>query len=211
MRDALDWAANYQKGSGRTTRPLLKGALKHAGAGNTKMPRQAIDLGCGNGTETIILLVQGWRVLAIYGESTTITQLRSKVPAEAADRLETRVATFEDIGDLPPADLIYTSLSLPFCHPQHFKSLWMKIVNSITSGGWFASNFFGINDSWTVHDDMTFHTEAQVRKVLEPFEIAYFHEENEEGRSIYWAEALARLYHHCAEAIAAIGRTALTS
>jgi hypothetical protein len=122
-------------------------------------------------------------VLAIYGESTTITQLRSKVPAEAADRLETRVATFEDIGDLPPADLIYASLSLPFCHPQHFKSLWMKIVNSITSGGWFASNFFGINDSWTVHDDMTFHTEEQVRKMLESFEIAYFHEEDEEGCS----------------------------
>ena len=84
---------------------------------------------------------------------------------------------------MPSADLIHASLSLPFCHQQHFDALWAKIVNSITSGGWFAGNFFGVNDSWTVHDDMTFHTEAQIRKMLEPFEIVYFHEEDEEGRS----------------------------
>jgi tellurite methyltransferase len=183
MRDTVDWAAYYQKVSGRAARPLLKDALEHADASNPDMPRRAIDLGCGDGTETLILLEHGWRVLAIDGEPAAITQLRAKVPAEVADRLETRVATFEDIGDLPPSDLIHASLSLPFCHPQHFDGLWTKIVNSITSGGWFAGNFFGVNDSWTVHDDMTFHTEDEVRKMLEPFEIAYFHEQDEEGRS----------------------------
>jgi hypothetical protein len=71
-------------------------------------------------------------VLAIDGEPAAITQLRSKVPAEAADRLEMRVATFEDIGELPPANLIHASLSLPFCHPQHFDALWAKIVDGIT-------------------------------------------------------------------------------
>lgn len=183
MRDTVDWEAYYQKVAGRSARPLIKDALEHAGASNPETPRQAIDLGCGDGTETIILLVHGWRVRAVDGEPAAITQLRAKVPAEVADRLETRVATFENIGLLPPSALIHASLSLPFCHPQHFDTLWAKIVNSITLGGWFAGNFFGINDSWTVHDDMTFHTEAQVRKMLEPFEIAYFHEENEEGRS----------------------------
>jgi trans-aconitate methyltransferase len=183
MRDTVDWAAYYQKVSGRQARPLLKDALEHAGTSNPDMPRQAIDLGCGDGTETLILLEQGWRVLAIDGEPAAITQLRAKAPAEVTDRLETRVATFEAIGDLPAADLIHASLSLPFCHPQHFNALWDKIANSITSGGWFAGNLFGVNDSWTVHDDMTFHTEEQVRTMLEPFEIVYFHEEDEEGRS----------------------------
>ena len=183
MRDTVDWAAYYQKVSGRQARPLLKDALEHAGSNTQATPRQAIDLGCGDGTETLILLEQGWRVLAIDGEPAAITQLRAKVPAETADRLETRVANFESMGDLPPADLIHASLSLPFCHSEHFDTLWTKIVNSITSGGWFAGNFFGVNDSWTVHDDMTFHTAEQVRKMLEPFEIAYFQEEDEEGRS----------------------------
>ena len=183
MRDMVDWAAYYQKVSGRATRPLLKDAFEHAGASILEMPRQAIDLGCGDGTEKLILLEHGWRVLAIDGEPVAITQLRAKVPAEVTDRLETRVATFEAIGELPAADLIHASLSLRFCHPQHFDALWAKIVNSITSGGWFAGNFFGVNDSWTVHNDMTFHTEEQVRKMLEQFEIAYFHEQDEEGLS----------------------------
>lgn len=183
MRDTVNWEAYYQKVSGRTARPLLKDALEHAGATTQESPRLAIDLGCGDGTETVILLEHGWRVLAVDGEPAAITQLRSKVPVEAASRLETCVTSFEDIGVPPSADLIHASLSLPFCHPQHFDSLWAKIVNSIASGGWFAGNFFGVNDSWTVHDDMTFHTEEQVRKILEAFEIAYFHEEDTDGRS----------------------------
>jgi trans-aconitate methyltransferase len=183
MRDKVNWETYYQKVSGHSARLLLKDALEHAGANTLETPRQAIDLGCGDGTETLILLEHGWSVLAIDGEPAGITQLQAKVLAETADRLETRVANFENIGDLPSADLIYASLSLPFCHPQHFDGLWTKIVNSITSGGWFAGNFFGVNDSWTVHDDITFYTEEQVRKMLEPFEIAYFHEEDEEGRS----------------------------
>lgn len=183
MRDTVDWAAYYQEVSGRQARPLLKDTIELTDASNPETPRQAIDLGCGDGTETIILLEHGWRVLAIDGESAAITQLRTKVPVEVADRLQTRVATFEDIGQLPSADLIHASLSLPFCHPKDFDTLWTKIFNSIMSGGWFAGNFFGVNDSWTVHDDMTFHTEAHVRKMLELFEIIYFHEEDEEGRS----------------------------
>jgi trans-aconitate methyltransferase len=114
MRDTVDWEVYYQKVAGRAARPLLKDALGHAGASNPEMPRQATDLGCGDGTETLILLEHGWRVLAIDGEPAAITQLRAKVPTEMADRLETRVATFEDIAQLPPADLIHASLSLPF-------------------------------------------------------------------------------------------------
>lgn len=131
MRDTVNWETYYQKVSGRQARPLLKDALEQAGAINPETPHQAIDLGCGDGTETLILLEHGWRVLAIDGEPAGITQLRSQVPAEAAERLETRVATFEQLGILPSADLIHASLSLPFCHPKHFDGLWAKIVNSI--------------------------------------------------------------------------------
>lgn len=183
MRDTVNWETYYQKVSGRQARPLLRDAVEHAGPSNPEMPHQAIDLGCGDGTETLILLEHGWHVLAVDGEPAAITQLRAKVPAEAVEHLETRIATFEAIGSLPVTDLIHASLSLPFCHPRHFDALWTKIANSIASGGWFAGNFFGVNDPWTVHDDMSFHTEEQVRKMLEPFEITYFHEEDEEGRS----------------------------
>ena len=171
--DEYNWDDYYKKLQGREPRQLLLDVLEKYPTGETL---HAIDLGCGDGTESAFLLAQGWHVLAVDGESAAIKRLMEKVPIEA------QVARFEDVI-LPDADLIHASYSIPFCHPDHFPELWKKIRNALNSGGRFAGQFFGVHDTWANEPDMTFHTEEQVRAMLDGLEIEIFHEEDADGRS----------------------------
>jgi tellurite methyltransferase len=176
------WEDYYRKTTGRAPRQLLLNALTYF-ADDGDGPRQAIDLGCGDGTESALLLEHGWNVLAIDGEPVAIKHLMEKVPAENQIRLQTQVAKFKDIV-LSPADLIHASLSIPFCEPEYFPALWQKIVDAIKPGGRFAGQFFGVRDSWANEPDMTFHTEEQVREMFKNFQIESFHEQDEDGNAV---------------------------
>lgn len=169
----------YKKIHGREPRQLLLDALEKFPA---DVSLGAIDLGCGDGTETAFLLSRGWSVLAVDAEEAGIQRLLDKVPPESQVRLQTQVAVFEEIV-LPSTDLIYASYSLPFCHPDHFPAMWEKITTAIKPGARFAGQFFGVRDTWANETDKTFHTEEQVRKMLENFDIEHFHEQDEDGEA----------------------------
>lgn len=177
--NASNWDEYYQKIQGREPRQLLLDVLQKYQTGESL---QAIDLGCGDGTETVALLSRGWQVLAVDGEEAGIKRLMDKVPQDARVRLQTQAAKFEEVI-LPTADLIHASYSIPFCHPGLFPALWEQIVNVLNSNGRFAGQFFGVHDSWANEPDMTFHTEAQVRAMLDSLEIEYFHEQDEDGEA----------------------------
>jgi SAM-dependent methyltransferase len=178
----VDWGAYYDKIQGRPPQPLLRAALELEK--NTLRPngRLAIDLGCGDGTDTLFLLENGWHVLAIDGEPAAIDRLLAKAPDNLLGNLQTQIAQFEQI-DLPPAHFVHASLSLPFCHPASFASMWQKIEDSLLQNGRFAGNFFGIHDSWAVNNHMTFHTKSSVQALFTNFEIDYFDEEDKPGHS----------------------------
>ena len=176
------WEEYYRAIKGRPPRQLVLDALTYFASDSPPSKRKAIDLGCGDGTETAVLLEHGWDVLAIDGEPTFIEYLLAKVPKEKQSNVQTQVAKFKDVS-LTSADLVHASFSLPFCAPEHFDVFWGKIMTAIKSGGRFAGNFFGVRDSWANKPDMTFHTEEQVRKLIEIFEIEYFHEMDEDGNS----------------------------
>ena len=57
------WSRFYRANVGRAPRPLFVEALALAAPQPTGAPRQAVDLGCGDGTETLALLQHGWQVL----------------------------------------------------------------------------------------------------------------------------------------------------
>jgi trans-aconitate methyltransferase len=180
--DNVNWEEYFQKIQGREPRSLLIDTLVRFSLDLSHTGRRAIDLGCGDGTETAIMLEWGWEVLAIDGQQAAIERLMAKVPLEHQARLQTQVTQFEKVL-LSAADLIHASLSLPFCKPEHFDGLWGKIVKSIVPDGRFAGQFFGVRDSWAVNTNMSFHTEEQVRTMLEGFEIESFHEQEEDGHA----------------------------
>jgi tellurite methyltransferase len=127
------WADYYQHTLGRELRPpFVRGVrvLQEAGV----RPAQAIEVGFGDGEETLALLAAGWRVLAIDASPEAAEVLRPRVPAELADRLEIRSTPVED-AELPPFDLLYAGYTLPFLAPEAFDRFWAQTRDRANPGG----------------------------------------------------------------------------
>ena len=177
-----NWTAYYQARAGRPPHPLLLDALSRFGteyAAGTN--REAIDLGCGDGTETLTLLENGWQVLAVDSEAASMDYVRSKVPVGLEHRLKTLNAAFEGLR-LPAADFIFAGFSLPFCSPAGWGPLWSSIEASVRPGGRFAAHLFGVNDSWASNQDMNFHSRQQLETLLsDSWEIELLQAEEKNG------------------------------
>lgn len=185
-----DWSAYYSAVVGRPPRDTLLAALERFETEKSSgRERFALDLGCGEGRDTVELLKRGWRVLGIDGNEDAIAGLLSR-PDINREQLETQVKRFEEVI-LPSADLVNASFSLPFCPPEHFSDLWEKIVSSLRSGGRFCGQLFGDRDSWAIYTSMNHHTREQVEVLLQPFEVEMLEEEAHPGTTAlgeekYW-------------------------
>jgi SAM-dependent methyltransferase len=163
--NSANWSQFYKAGEGRALRPLYTEWASLNGA----FTGQAVDLGCGDGMETLALLQMGWRVLAIDREAEAIARLTAKAPPDAAEKLEARQLAFEQINILPYADLIHAAYSIPFCAPEYFPTLWRLIVGALNQDGRFVGQLFGVRDEWAGSRTMTFHSAEQVAALFEPF------------------------------------------
>ncbi len=169
------WDQYYKITAGRPPREFLNKTLKRFQTASL-----AVDLGCGAGSESNFLLQHGWQVLAIDQQESAIQKLRASVHPNTMSQLETLVAPFATI-DLPPANLIWAGLSLPFCQShEEFNTLWHKICTALLSGGRFAGDFFGPRHVWSNEKDMTFHTKEQVLALCTELQLEYIIEEEGE-------------------------------
>lgn len=173
----------YRYSSGPSPHDFLLQTLNHlAWEKKEKRGSRAIELGFGAGNDTLELLRRGWRVLAIDQQETAARFLAHRVPARHRGALTTLVAPMEDL-ELPRADLVYASFSLPFCAPESFPALWANIRTSLRPGGHFAGQLFGADDSWRGDRRLSFYTEAEVRRLARGFRLEMIRETHEEGMS----------------------------
>jgi len=180
----IEWEDFYRAVEGRELRPLFVDAIPYLPTVTTaERSLVAVDLGCGDGTETLDLLRRGWTVLAVDGSSAGIARMRQSVPSADLARLTTLVARFTEMS-LPPADLVYAGLSLPFCHPRDFDAVWEKVASAVGANGFFVGHFFGPHDTWADKPDMTFHSREEVETLLAGFEIEQLREQDEDGASV---------------------------
>jgi SAM-dependent methyltransferase len=190
----IAWDDYYRAVEGRAPRPLFVDALAIAGG-----PGGAVDVGCGDGTETLALLADGWTVFAADAAPEAIERVRSSVPAGAASRLTTAVAPFHEL-DLPAADFVYAGLSLPFSSPRDFDEAWRRITGAVRPGGVIAAHLFGPHDSWAGTPDMSFHTRKDAEALLDGFDVRSFVEQDEDGQTVsgpkHWHvfHVIARLF-----------------
>ncbi|URD49358.1 trans-aconitate 2-methyltransferase [Chroococcidiopsis sp. CCNUC1] len=189
-----NWSAYYQAVEGRPPRETLLSALIRFEPLSQEFPQFAVDLGCGDGRDTAELLKRGWRVLGIDGEAKAIARLQSR-PDIDLRRLETLVMRFEDLVLPESVDLINASFCLPFCPPEHFPSLWNKIIAALRVGGRFCGQLFGDRDSWAVYPNMSHHTRAQVEELLQPFKIECFQEEEHPGTTALGEQKHWHIFH----------------
>ncbi|MFN8499001.1 MAG: class I SAM-dependent methyltransferase [Anaerolineae bacterium] len=178
------WVRFYKASEGTPAWPALVSTLERCEAETPGVTgRFAIDLGCGAGRDTLELLRRGWRVLAMDKQPEAIAHIEAAVPTELRGQLEGRVAAFEDITSLPPADLINAAFALPFCQPAHFPILWAAIVAALPPGGRFVGQLFGDRDEYAADPTMTFQTAEGVQELLSPFEIEHLKEREEDGKT----------------------------
>ncbi|MEO7123210.1 MAG: class I SAM-dependent methyltransferase [Lacisediminihabitans sp.] len=164
----MDWIKFFDASSGRAVRPLLPRVLELR---EDAVPGVAVDLGCGDGTESRFLASQGWRVHAFDGARDTETRVPAGLsPADAA-RITARRVAFEDIQALPANQLMYAGRSLPFCVEPEFPQLWSLIRGSLITSGLFVGDFFGPHDSWFGRPGMNFHSREEVEALLDGLEI----------------------------------------
>jgi tellurite methyltransferase len=178
---AESWAGYYRWTAKRPPRELLLRTLDHIDwEGKKRRSRTAIDLGFGSGTDTLELLRRGWKVVAIDGQRTAARFLARRVPREHENSLTCLVAPMEGL-ELPSADLIYASFSLPFCSPSRFPALWSTIRRSLRPGGHFAGQLFGDTDDWRGKRPLSFHSAREVRRLARGFKVELLRETFEDG------------------------------
>ena len=191
-----DWSAYYQAVAGRPPRDTLLKALDLFDLEKlTKSPRFAVDLGCGDGRDTVELLKRGWQVLAIDGNEEAISKLYDRKDIDST-WLETQVRRFEGLTLPNSIDLINSSFALPFCRPEDFPNLWSKIIASLRSGGRFCGQLFGDRDTWaTTYPNMTHYSKEKVEKLLRSFQVEYFEEEEHHGETAIGEQKYWHIFH----------------
>jgi len=183
-----DWPRYFDAVAGKPPRETLLDALGRF----ERLPARpvAIDLGCGDGRDTVDLLRRGWHVLAIDSSAEAFKRLFAREDLCCRDRLEIRQGEFHEVA-LPPALLVSASYALPFCLPSHFATVWSRIMASIEPGGRFTGQLFGDRHEWASLPDRSHQTRGEVESLLAPFEVEVLEEEERDGEdacgdAVHW-------------------------
>lgn len=136
--------------------------------------KQAIDLGCGSGNETVYLIKKGIKVLSIDNELNENYILDRLTPLEQK-QVKFLKNTFEEV-ELPKTDLIIACFSLPFCKPSKFNQLWQKIYDALNNDGYFVGQLFGDKDDWHKIKSINTFDKETVLKYLSSYQIIKFAE-----------------------------------
>ena len=134
------------------------------------IPTKAVDLGCGQGNDTLFLIKNGWNVLGIDRENVE-ERIRKRLNEEQQEFFNFELQNFENLK-LRKNDLIVANFSLSFCNNKKFNETWRIIQESILPGGYFVGNFLGNKDSWTrTKNEMTFLYKEDVERLFYNFKI----------------------------------------
>ncbi|MBR3198528.1 MAG: class I SAM-dependent methyltransferase [Bacilli bacterium] len=129
----------------------------------------AIDLGCGSGNETVYMIKNGIKVLAIDRQLNQDFIL-NRLSDNEKKMISFKESSFEDV-ELPRTNLLTAFFSIPFCNPNNFDELWNKIYNSIEDDGYFVGQLFGDRDAWNVVDSINTFPIDKVKDYLKKYRI----------------------------------------
>jgi SAM-dependent methyltransferase len=175
---SISWAAYYTKLRDRPPRRTLLTALDRFGP--PAPGALAVDLGCGDGRDTIEMLRRGWQVVAVDAEPEALRMLQTReLPAGSV--ITPIVARMEDVPLPLGLSLVNSSFAMPLCEPDAFHCLWSRIREALPAGGRFSGQWFGPRDSWVGRPGLTFVSRDEAMALLSGFELELFDEEEADG------------------------------
>ncbi|WP_308259581.1 class I SAM-dependent methyltransferase [Pseudonocardia sp. H11422] len=187
------WSAYYDTPITTAPHPTLTVALDAFDAETATGPLVAVDLGCGQGRDSLELLRRGWRVLAIDSDPDGVARLRRQAGRDHGGRLEVRLGRFED-ERWPAADLVNASLTLGWCAADEFARLWDRVVRSLRPGGRFAGQLFGDRDRGGGFPTTTRLSRREVDVLLAGWDVEFFREESVDSMTPFGVPKHRHLY-----------------
>lgn len=119
------WGSYAEKASSIPFR-LLEAFLLH----NNNPSKLAIDLGCGNGDLTMLLLNNGWSVTAVDYSPKALEILSKTNPSEIkSGHLKIIKSSLTKFIPENPVDLVICRNVLSYINPGKFQALWKRIHN----------------------------------------------------------------------------------
>ncbi len=142
----------------------------------------ALDIGSGTGGDTIHLLEQGFKVVALDQEKNSLDIIKNRTTKKQRKDLTLEQAFMQNYS-IPENsyNLINATFSLPFCSKPDFLRIWDNIYRGLKSNGVFSGQIFGINDDWVGMEDMSFFTSEEVFDLIMQYTPEYFVEVDEKG------------------------------
>jgi tellurite methyltransferase len=185
---AAGWAAYYRQLRERPPRRTLLAALDLFGIPHPET--LALDLGCGDGRDTVEILRRGWSVVAVDAEPEALRQLAAR-ELPGADRITPIVARLEEVPLPLGVRLVNSSFAMPLCEPARFHDLWSRICETLPAGGRFSGQWYGVRDSWRGRPGITFLEHDEARALLSGFDLETFEEEEADsvtprGNAKHW-------------------------
>ncbi len=138
---------------------------------NNLKGKNAIDMGCGAGNDTVFLLEKGFEVTAIDSEPQVKEVLSRR--AENQQNLNVVIDDFSKV-QLLKADLINANYSLFFVK-KDFNEMLKNVLKSINKNGYFVGNFLGKEDDW--NKSKTTLDKDELLNYFSKFKIVYYSEE----------------------------------
>jgi len=170
-----EWKEYYKNTGNRPHRDTLEKALVRFD--KEEVVGHAIDLGCGNGRDTIELLRRGWSVLAIDAQASAIESLENRPELKNLKAtLVTEVSRFENFS-WSGADLVNSSFALPLCRKTDFLKIWRCIFRSLRPGGRFSGQLYGNRDEWAGNPTNSHFTLSEVQTLTGYYDVEEFREE----------------------------------
>lgn len=112
-----------------------------------------VDCACGAGNESAFLLSQNYQVYAFdaaeISENICLTRFQNHQNYYFTKQ------TFEEY-QFPKTSLIVALVSLLFCQPQNFQTVFNNIYNALFENGIFVVDLLGDQDAWVKHSPQHF-------------------------------------------------------
>ena len=156
-----------------------------------RKPGIAVDLGCGAGRDTVLLLKHGWTVIS-YDINNNAQYILERITPEERSRF-TFVKSRHQDAEIPKCDLVVANDSMHYLSKEEFKTIIDKIYDSLNPNGDFIAEFLGNKDDWAKNDpDNAFISLKELREIMgNRFEIEAFREHEVdkptlEGEQKHW-------------------------
>eukprot|EP00930_Biecheleria_cincta_P017221 TRINITY_DN13754_c0_g1_i1.p1 TRINITY_DN13754_c0_g1~~TRINITY_DN13754_c0_g1_i1.p1 ORF type:complete len:514 (-),score=87.04 TRINITY_DN13754_c0_g1_i1:1527-3068(-) len=115
--------------------PWVETNLKHLSAGPCQVSDvKVLDLACGRGRHSLLLLDQGYQVVAVDCDEAALAELKKKVPESARERLQVVCHNLQT-SDMWPEQLIGRQFALVLVVNYVYRPLLCRLQELVEPGG----------------------------------------------------------------------------